>query len=482
DSLEKNELVKRSGKFSSIVQAPARIKAICKDIAEHYQSVVKPQGFKAMVVCYDRESCLKYKGQLDKYLSPESSTIVMTVNPSDEQEYQEYFRRPEEEKSLLEDHFKKQNDPLKILIVTAKLLTGFDAPILQTIYLDKPLKEHTLLQTICRTNRLYPNKEYGLVVDYIGVFDEVGKALNFDQDTMKKVVSNLEKYKEEIPIALERCLIYFRSVDRIKEGFEGLIDAQECLPTNEVRDAFGNDYSYLSRLWEAISPDEYLHPFALDYRWLTYVYESIRPSNGQGSLIWHSLGPKTLEIIKSNIHTMGILDNLEELMLDVGLLDRIQKKKKEIKEIEYKVAARIKKNLGKSPMFKQLGDKLEEIRQKYETRIIDSVSFLKELLEIAKKLLEEEKHVEIPGVTKSGKSALTELFNEVKTKNTHVIVERIVEDIDKVVLVVRFDGWQATSAGEREVKKALRKALAKYQLHKNDDLFNKAYEYIKQYY
>jgi type I restriction enzyme R subunit len=482
EDLERKELVKRSGKFSTLVQTPERITAICEDIADHYKTVIEPQGFKAMIVCNDRESCLKYKEQLDRYMDKDKSTIVMTVKPGEPDEYQKYNRSPEEEKKLLDDHFKKPNDSLKILIVTAKLLTGFDAPILQTMYLDKPLKEHTLLQAICRTNRLYPNKEFGLIVDYIGVFDDVGKSLNFDISAMKKVVSNVEQYKAEIPRSLLKCLNYFSKADRTKEGFEGIIEAQECLPNNEMRDAFGAEFSYLSKLWEAVSPDESLNDFAEDFRWLSYVYESIQPSNGQGALIWHTLGPKTLEIINRNVHVIDIENDLEELVLDAEILDNVEKKKKEIKEIEYKVAKRIRDNIAKSKKFKELGDKLEEIRQKYEARITDSIRFLKELLEIAKQVLEEEKKVDQPEKVRNGKSALTELFEEVKSKNMQIIVERIVEDIDKVVMIVRFDGWQTTKAGELAVKKALRKTLSKYHLHKDAELYEKAYEYIRQYY
>lgn len=81
-----------------------------------------------------------------------------------------------------------------------------------------------------------------------------------------------------------------------------------------------------------------------------------------------------------------------------------------------------------------------------------------------------------------GKAALTALFNEVKTPETPIMVERVVADIDEIVRLVRFPGWQNTLAGEREIKKALRKTLFKYKLHQDEDLFEKAFGYIRQYY
>lgn len=480
--LERDELIKRAGRVSTFVKAPERIEMVSKDIASHYKEIIEPNKFKAMVVCYDRECCIKYKVELDRLLGNDACEIVMTVN-SGEEEYKKYDRTSDEEKRLL-DNFNKEEHPLKVLIVTAKLLTGFDAPILQTMYLDKPLKEHTLLQAICRTNRVYKDKEFGLIVDYIGVFDEVGKALNFDQHSMKKVIENIDEYIKEFPVALDKCLSYFQDLDRNVEGYEGLIQAQECLPNNETRDQFANDYSYLSKLWEAISPNPVLNQYKSDYRWLSQVYESVKPSSGQGALVWHTLGPKTMDIINRNIHVSGIDDNLEEIILDEELVEEVLKNQdtKKVKEIEFKISARIKRNINKNSKFRELAQKLEELKEKYEENFKTSLNFLKELLELAKEVLRAEKDTDLYEEVKTGKTALTELFNDIKSKKTHIIVERIVNDIDSIVNVVRFDGWQNTNAGEREVKKALRKTLAKYQLHKDQELFEKAYNYIKEYY
>ncbi|HQN42831.1 MAG TPA: hypothetical protein PLA25_01765, partial [Anaerolineaceae bacterium] len=112
----------------------------------------------------------------------------------------------------------------------------------------------------------------------------------------------------------------------------------------------------------------------------------------------------------------------------------------------------------------------------------NSLDYLKQLLEIARKVLQAEKDVDPEEERQSAKAALTELFNETKTAQTPVIVERIVADIDEIVRNVRFPGWQQTIAGEREVKQALRRVLLKYQLHKEQELFDKAYGYIKEYY
>jgi len=199
-------------------------------------------GFGAQVVTFDRQSCVLYKQELDRHLPPEVSDIVMSVN-SGEDEYAPYRRDRDAEEKLL-DRFRDPKDPLKILIVTSKLLTGFDAPILQALYLDKPLRDHTLLQAICRTNRPYgEEKTHGLIVDYLGIFDDVALALQFDEQGVRKAVSNIAELVGRLPGAMQKCLAYFAGCDRSLQGYEGLIAAQECLPTNDTRDAFAADFS-----------------------------------------------------------------------------------------------------------------------------------------------------------------------------------------------------------------------------------------------
>ena len=143
--------------------------------------------------------------------------------------------------------------------------------------------------------------------------------------------------------------------------------------------------------------------------------------------------------------------------------------------------ARLRKHAG-NPKFKELGERLEKIREKHEQGLLNSLEFLKAILQIAKDTVEAEKQTDPEEDRNQALTALTELFNEVKTKNTHVIVERIVADIDAIVKQVRFDGWQTTTQGEREVQQALRRALLKYRLHTDQELFEKAYRYIREYY
>jgi type I restriction enzyme R subunit len=476
--LDKDNLAKTAAKMAVLVKTPERIRKVCEDIVEHFQTKVEPNGFKGQIVTFDRESCLLFKAELDKLLPPEATDIVMSVQASDKKDHPEYatYDRTRDAEERLLDRFRDPADPLKLIIVTAKLLTGFDAPILQAMYLDKPLRDHTLLQAICRVNRTYSEqKTHGLIVDYLGIFDDVAAALEFDDQSVKQVVSNIQELKDKLPEAMQKCLAFFAGCDRSLQGYEGLIAAQQCLPNNEVRDNFAAEYSVLSKIWEALSPDTVLGPFEKDYKWLSQVYQSVQPSSGHGKLIWHSLGAKTIELIHQNVHVDAVRDDLDTLVLDADLLEAVLSNPdpKKAKEIEIKLKRRLRGH-GGNPKFKKLSERLDALKDRFESGQINSVEFLKQLLEIAKETLQAEKEVPPEEDEDRGKAALTELFNEVKTAETPIMVERVVADIDEIVRLVRFPGWQGTQAGEREVKKALRKALFKYKLHADEELFEKS--------
>lgn len=484
---EKSDVARRV-RMEAIMKSPDRIQKVCEHIVNHFLTKVDPNGFKGQVVCYDRESCVLYKKAIDKLLGDDHyTTIVMDTNNDKEDKYKEWRRDRDEEAKLL-DRFRDPNDPLKLVIVTAKLLTGFDAPILQVMYLDKPMKDHTLLQAICRVNRVYgQDKSNGLIVDYIGIFDDVAKALNFDESTIQKVITNIEEVKKVFPNLMEKCLAHFPNVDRSDDGWEGLMAAQECLPSNKEKDEFGADYRVINRAYNALSPDPFLHQYLHDYRWLSKVYESVKPVDTRGPLIWASVGAKTMELVHENISVSDVEETAPEdiLELDAELIDDFiagkDGAKKKAKKIEIDLVARILVH-GKDPRFIKLGERLEELREKHEQGLITSIEFLKRLLELAKEAVQAEKEVVPVAEVDKGKAALTELFNGVRCNNTPVIVERIVKDIDDIVRIVRFDGWQTTVAGKREVKRALRSVVSvKYKI-KDKELFDKAYGYIEQYY
>lgn len=481
---ERRELIKRAASLERLIKAPGRIGKITADIANHFRTHVEPDGLKAQVVVYDKEACVLYKQALDQHLDHEASTVVMSVDARDPQEWRDSYGRDRDAEQVLLDRFRDPADPLKILIVTAKLLTGFDAPILQTQYLDRPLRDHTLLQAICRTNRTYPGKTHGLIVDYLGLFDDVAQSLAFDEEGVNRIITNIEKLKEQFPDEMDLTLAFFLGVDRTEGGYTGMLAAQAMLPDQDALDRFGAQYRVVGKLWEAISPDPMLMPYQADYRWLTSVYESVKPVDLTGRLVWSRLGAKTLELINEHVQVEVPRLDLDTIVLDADLLADLTSGDptgNKAKEIETAITARIARHLA-NPTFVELGKRLEQLRLKYAEGQQQSIEFLRSLLELAKDTLAAERaEAEITSEERA-KAALTELFENLKDSDTPVMVERLVADIDKVVRQVRYDGWQDNPEGDREVKKVLRQILWLRYKVRDEDIFAKAHGYIREYY
>ncbi|MBF0266921.1 MAG: type I restriction endonuclease subunit R, partial [Gammaproteobacteria bacterium] len=469
--------------------------------------------FKGMVVVYDRDAVVQMYYLLCERLGKDAVEVVMNISqgnldeetdengkpkkiapdwlkwqkqelPVEKEDFQRWQgidSSPEVQEQLL-DRYRDASNPLKIIVVTAKLLTGFDAPICYCMYLDKPLRDHTLLQAMCRTNRLYSDtKKHGLIIDYLGVFENVAKALDYDPKEIEGVVESVEAFKELFPEAMNKCLAYFPDVDRTVEGYEGLIAAQDCLMGNEKKDAYAAQFNVLKRFWETITPDPYLNDYRKDFRWLAQVYESIKPVGGLGSLLWESLGPETIKLIHEHTDIDRIRDDIDEFVMDAESVFELteEERNKKAKKLHISLIGKIKEQ--GDPSFEELGKRLERLKEKYESGVLSSLDWLKELLDAARDMVRLDNKIDEP-VIPDDKQALTEIFLEIKNDTTPQIIANVVEDIDKIVKVTRFDGWQNTHTGQKDIQKVLRQTLFKYKLHKEQELFDKAYGYIREHY
>ena len=298
---------------------------ICADIARHFQEKVAPNGFGAQVVTFDRESCLLYKAGARRVPAAGGhATSSCRCNSGEDRATRPTSATGTPRRSC-STASATRTTRCKILIVTAKLLTGFDAPILQAMYLDKPLRDHTLLQAICRTNRTYgEQKTHGLIVDYLGVFDDVAQALEFDEEgvrrsspTSHELEGQAARGHAEVPGLLRRRgphAARLRGADR-----------RAGVPAQQRRARpFAADYSYLSAICgKRISPDPVLSQYETDYRWLSQVYDSVQAVQRHGRLLWHALGAKTIELIHQNVHVDAVRDDLDTLVLDADLLEAV---------------------------------------------------------------------------------------------------------------------------------------------------------------
>ena len=192
-------MLDRAVGLRTFLTADDRIEKVAAFVAKHLQENVLPLGYKAFLVAVNREACAKYKRALDKLLPPEWTVPVYSENTNDvvERPLVAELQLSEEREKDVRLMFKKASEDPKLLIVTDKLLTGFDAPLLYCMYLDKPMRDHVLLQAIARVNRPYVDatgisKPIGLVVDFVGVLGDLKKALQFDSSDVSGVLEDLD--------------------------------------------------------------------------------------------------------------------------------------------------------------------------------------------------------------------------------------------------------------------------------------------------
>ena len=234
------------------------------------------------------------------------------------------------------------------------------------------------------------------------MFDDAAKALQFDEESVKQVISNLSVLRDELPKAMKAALAHFDGVSRDSGGFEELKAAQQKIKTDEAKDAFARDYKRLSKLWESLSPDRILDVFNADYRWLSAVFESVRPASDTiGRLLWHSHGPMTLKIMHEHTH-VGEVHDLDEFVLDADVIEDIfnNPDPRNAKRLEKILVKRFQKHPG-DPEFKKLSERLEALRDRAEAGLITSIEFVKELCKIARDTVATEKAKEAAAAEKN---------------------------------------------------------------------------------
>lgn len=507
---ERGKLAAKASHISVVVRDKDRISAICKDIVAHYRARIGPLGLKAQIVAYDRATCVAYYDAISLLLDEgEDVTVVMTTAKNDPQEWEQWNIGREEE-AVIKDRFRDVNDPLKFVIVTAKLLTGFDAPIEGVMYLDKPLRAHTLFQAVSRTNRRWTNpltgqqKLHGLVVDYVGLGKELAKALVV-QPTMtpgqnqEDVDTLLAELMAEIAITAEQ----FDSVDRDAPIFNQIHDAQQILDTLAKREEFAAEFMRCQGLFEFLWPDVKLRPIEEVYRFLAKVYASIAPNKAADLLLWQKLGIKTMEIVHEHLNGVTIDANqLEKIAIDSGLLEVLRdgtlfpatpgpgKPARTAVEVLQRLEERIQQRFGDEKgekVWRTLSERLEMLRLSQISSAHESVDFLKRLLELAKDLLEAEKadnegRIEEVKVVDPRRGALTQIFEEYRPSGVPVVIETVVGQVDSLVQPVRGTGWQTSHPGDRTVRRELRLILKNNGLPPSGELFDHAYAYVRENY
>jgi type I restriction enzyme, R subunit len=311
DIEELNKILERAVNLKNFLKGKERIRMVAEFVAEHYQANVEPLGYKAFLVAVDREACAHYKHALDEFLPPEYSEVVYTGSNNDSELLKSFHLDIKKERQVRKDFGKLDRQP-KILIVTEKLLTGFDAPVLYAMYLDKPMRDHTLLQAIARVNRPYENearemiKPHGFVLDFVGIFDKLEKALAFDSDEVNAIVKDLKllkglfrnKMEQQAPAWLGLLKHNFddRDVDLLIEHFRD----------PERRKTFFREFKEIEMLYEIISPDAFLRPYMEHYGTLSHMYRVVRKAYTRPVQVDRDFQAKTDALVQQSVDSFGV--------------------------------------------------------------------------------------------------------------------------------------------------------------------------------
>jgi len=304
-----------------------------------------------------------------------------------------YYLSEEEEKNIKKNFLKRGEMP-KILIVTSKLLTGFDAPILYTLYLDKPMSDHTLLQAIARVNRPFSGgeginpKTSGLILDFIGIFDKLEKALRFDSATIEGVVVDLEKIKEEFKKLMKKGEAYInisgRKID--DKAVEQIID---YFSDKEKRREFIKFYQETEKQYEILSPDPFLRPYLEDYFILSGIFKVIK-ANFYKIKISAEIWQKTSQLIREKTKTEGLKETLPLYPIDERAIKIIHEdsspEKVKIIKIHRTITILIDTEGPKQPFLFSLKEKLEKILGEFEQRQITTKETLEKLESLIKEI------------------------------------------------------------------------------------------------
>ena len=389
DIEELNKILERAVHLKNFLKGKERVTQVAQYVAKHYVENVEPLGYKAFLVGVDREACAYYKHALDEFLPPEYSEVVYTRNNNDSALLKEFYLDSKRERQIRK-RFGKLDQKPKILIVTEKLLTGFDAPLLYAMYLDKPMRDHTLLQAMARVNRPYENeaqgmvKPHGFVLDFVGIFDKLEKALAFDSDEINAIVKDLKLLKVLFKNKMEQKAPEYLGL--IKHSFNDKdVDILiEHFRAPERRKEFFREYKEIEMLYEIISPDAFLRPFMETYGTLTAIFQIVRKAYARRIQADREFQRKTAMLVREQVSSYGV-ESLEGLIeINADTVELIKKRQSSdgtqvinlIKSIE-----KVAEEGSDDPYLIAMAERARAVQESFESRQSSAAEALEDLLQ-----------------------------------------------------------------------------------------------------
>jgi type I restriction enzyme R subunit len=482
DIEEVNKVLERAVNLRNMLKNKERMSQVAKYVADHYEQHIEPLGYKAFLVAVDREACALYKKELDKHLPSDYSAVVYSPFYNDPEELAEYHLTEEAEKRVRKA-FRNPKELPKILIVTEKLLTGFDAPVLYCMYLDKPMRDHVLLQAIARVNRPYEDEEgrkkpSGFVLDFVGIFGNLEKALAFDSKDIEGVVRDIGVLRQRFQQLMDSAgkgylqLIEGKTQDKAVEAVLGyFID-------EEKRHKYYQFFRELSDIYDILSPDAFLRQYIDDMETLARMYRILKEAYDPGISMDKDFSRKTAELVRKHTKAGAIKPTLDVYEINERTLKLIEGKKISDTEKVFNLLKSIEKlvidQADKSLYLLSIGEKAELIAKLYKERQRST----QETLEALKGIIEE---INVARREQAEKDMPPEVFSIfwIFKKEGVASPEDKANQMRRVL--EQYPYWKRSEAHEREVKQALYKVLLKSDkadTHKVKELVDKVMRVI----
>ena len=532
DDPDRELLSRKFGRLTSVFANPDRIHAVCQDIVDHYLAGAYRNGLKAQVVAYNRELAVAYTDKINELLAGfEASQVLaevgkhgritaeVNISVSDaksEDPAMRPFRLSEVEEEKQKRRFLTPDDPLCFLVVTAKLMTGFDAPNEGVLYLDKPLKAHTLFQTITRPNRTWVSptgfvKTSGVIVDYIGLAEEVQRAV-IDPTSSEAgkgggFVTDLSELVDEFRTTFARIEDLFVDVDGLDltvHGYESVRAINAFLDANPgAAEVFTKDYRLLARLYPLISTDKRVAKYRDGLGLFGSVYTTLfkKSSDEDRKERLSELGPMVLEIINAHVHSFSVVATREEaLVLDaqgIAILKELlalvrpkpgrddgDKKPPSAAEILDHIKAALEKGVEPgSAKYTALAERIKLLRDRIIQNSQDALEFLSEALRIARAIVNAGKHPDEAVVLDDDHvGVLTRIIRDHAPPGLTITERNLAEEIDQVVTRTLARSWDNADARNRGARRATAAVFRRYMLKPVGEPYDSTVAYIEAHY
>jgi len=476
DIEELNKILDRAVNTRNFLKGQERVEKVAEYVAKHFKENVEPLGYKAFLVGVDRPACAMYKKALDKHLPKEYSEVVYTGNNNDTEDLKSHHLDSKKEKDIRKKFTKIEEYP-KILIVTEKLLTGYDAPILYAMYLDKPMRDHTLLQAIARVNRPYENEEkdmvkpHGFVLDFVGIFENLEKALAFDSDEINAIVKDINLLKHLFKAKMEEHVPKYLGLITHNFNDKDTDNLIAHFRDKSIRKEFFKLYKEIEMLYEIISPDKFLRPYIDDYATLSAIFKVVRNAYTKRVQAYREFQRKTNELIQQKI---GI-GNLEQANEFFEINEKTIQKIKDSQDNDntrvinlVKSIERIAEEESEDPFLIGLLERAEQVRENFENRQVSTQEALEEIKKIYEDDIRRKKEQ-----AEKGFDGLTffiyRTLLDSNLKNAESVTKQIKEEF------VNNPNWKSSEKELRELRKG-----AYYAVLAEEDDIDKAATIIEQ--